>query len=354
MNPKYRVIAMLGIVFLLSLGFYIYSTRGGSDLVLIGTVDANQVIVSSKVAGRIEHLLVDEGQSVKQGELIAQIDNQDLAAERDSARATLAGLRSQVRQSGETYASTNGETDAQVKNAAAALLAAKASLEESEAVEHQQALDTKRIVTLAEQGVASQQDRDRAEQTLAANRARVRANREQVNAAQATVNAMQARINQAAAAHSNIAATQGQMDSANAKLVGAEVRMDYTRVTSPVNGTVSVRAAREGEVVSVGTPIVTIVDLTQTWVYAAVPETQAQAVKLGDTLDVRMPGGERVPGKIIAKAAEADFATERDYSRTKRDIRTVRLKLLINNQRETYVPGMTAEVLLPQRLLNGK
>ena len=67
-----------------------------------------------------------------------------------------------------------------------------------------------------------------------------------------------------------------------------------------------------------------------------------------------MPGGEHVAGKVIAKAAEADFATERDYSRTKRDIRTVRLKLLINNPRETYVPGMTAEVLLPQRLLAGK
>jgi HlyD family secretion protein len=354
MNAKYRVFAMLGIVFLLALGFYLFSTHGTSDVVLVGTVDANQVIVSSKVAGRIERLMVDEGQSVKQGELIAQIDNQDLVAERDSARATLVGFRSQVRQSSESYASTHGETDAQVKNAAATLQAAKASLEESEANEHQQALDARRIVALAEQGVASQQDRDRAEQTLAANQARVRANREQINAAQATLNTMQARINQAAAAHSNIAATQGQMDSANAKLVEAEVRIGYTRVVAPVTGVVSVRAAREGEVVSLGTPIVTIVDLTQTWVYAAIPETQAQAVKLGDTLDVRMPGGERVPGKIIAKAAEADFATERDYSRSKRDIRTVRLKLMINNPRETYVPGMTAEVLLPQRLLTGK
>jgi multidrug resistance efflux pump len=144
------------------------------------------------------------------------------------------------------------------------------------------------------------------------------------------------------------------MESANAKLAEAEVRIGYTRIVAPVDGTVSVRAAREGEVVSVGTPIVTIVDLTQTWVYAAIPETQAQAVKLGDTLDVRMPGGEHVTGKVIAKAAEADFATQRDYSRTKRDIRTVRLKLLINNPRETYVPGMTAEVLLPQRLFAGK
>jgi multidrug resistance efflux pump len=162
---------------------------------------------------------------------------------------------------------------------------------------------------------------------------------------------MQARVNQASAARSNIAATQGQMKSAGAKLTEAEVRIGYTSIYAPVNGTISVRAAREGEVVSVGTPIVTIVDLTQTWVYAPIPETEAQAVKLGDSLEIRMPAGERVAGKIIAKAAEADFATERDYSRTKRDIRTVRVKLLIDNPRETYVPGMTAEVLLPQRLL---
>jgi multidrug resistance efflux pump len=354
MNPKYRVFAMLGVVFLLSLAFYLYSTRGTSDVVLIGTVDANQVIVSSKVAGRIEHLLVDEGQRVKQGDLIAQIDNQDLIAEADSARATVDSLKHQVRQSGESYASTHGETDSQVLNAAASLAAARATLQESEANQRQQELDTHRTVSLAEQGVASQQDRDRAEQTLKADQARVRANREQVLAAQATLNTMQARINQAAAAHSNIASMQGQMDSANAKLQEAEVRVGYAKVVSPVSGTVSVRAAREGEVVNVGTPIVTIVDLTQTWVYASVPETQEQFVKLGDTLDVRMPAGERVPGKVIAKAAETDFATQRDVSRSKRDIRTIRLKLLIANPQETYVPGMTAEVLLPQRLVSGK
>ena len=103
-----------------------------------------------------------------------------------------------------------------------------------------------------------------------------------------------------------------------------------------------------------GTPIVTIVDLTQTWVYASVPETQEQFIKLGDTLDVRMPGGERISGKVIAKAAETDFATQRDVSRSKRDIRTVRIKLLIDNPRETYVPGMTAEVLLSQRVLSAR
>lgn len=339
---------MLGAVLLLSLVFYMYSTRGNADNVLIGTVDANQVIVSSKVAGRIEKLLVDEGQAVQAGEVIARIDSADLAAERDSARATLESLRHQVRQSGQSYAGTHGETNAQVDNALAALAAAEASLAESQAVARQQELDTRRTVALAEQGVASQQDRDRAVESLKADQARVEANRKQVAAARATVATMKARLNQAVAARTNIAATQGQMDAAQAKLQEAEARLGYSVITAPVSGIVSVRAAREGEVVNVGTPIATLVDLRETWVYVAVPETEEQKIKLGDHLDVRMPGGEKVPGQVIAKAAEADFATQRDYSRTKRDIRTVRVKLLIANPRETYVPGMTAEVLLPR------
>ena len=63
-----------------------------------------------------------------------------------------------------------------------------------------------------------------------------------------------------------------------------------------------------------GTPIVTIMDLTQTWVYAPLPETQADAVKLGDSLRVVMPSGATVWGKVIAKMTEADFATQRDVS----------------------------------------
>ena len=53
-------------------------------------------------------------------------------------------------------------------------------------------------------------------------------------------------------------------------------------------------AARQGEVVTVGEPIVTIMDLTQTWVYAPLPETQADAVQLGDSLRVVMPSGDTV------------------------------------------------------------
>ena len=93
-------------------------------------------------------------------------------------------------------------------------------------------------------------------------------------------------------------------------------------------------------------------DVTQTWVYSPLPETQADAVQLGDSLKVVMPSGTTVQGKVIAKSAEADFATQRDINGgRKRDIKTVRLKLLIDNPEEKFVPGMTAEVYVPKAKL---
>ena len=60
-----------------------------------------------------------------------------------------------------------------------------------------------------------------------------------------------------------------------------------------------------------------------------------------------------MPGKVFYKAAEADFATQRDVGRRKRDIRTIVLKVRLSNPKGAYVPGMTAEVLVPESLLKG-
>ena len=133
----------------------------------------------------------------------------------------------------------------------------------------------------------------------------------------------------------------------------AQVRLGYTKILAPVSGTVSVRAAREGEVVNPGQAIVTIVDLSDTWVHAAIPETYADHIGLGDTLRVRLPGGTVTSGKVFFKSAEADFATQRDVSRRKRDIKTIVLKVRLENPRGAYVPGMTAEVLVSPQQLKG-
>jgi multidrug resistance efflux pump len=350
-NPKKQFAIILGTLLVISLTYYLVSTDRNPDVVLIGTVDANQVIVSSKVVGRLQTLNVDEGQDVKAGELVATVESAEFEAQRNAAQATLASLRTRVAATSATAASTQGDTVNQVVNARATLRAAQSSLKMAVANRDLQEADTRRTVALADQGVMSQQDRDRAVNALRAQQAQVQTATDQVGAAEAALESAIARTNQGTAAVHTIADTREQAATARAQLAQAEVQLGYTKIVAPISGKVNVRAARQGEVVNVGTPIVTIVDLTQTWVYAAVPETYADAVKLGDTLTVRMPSGGRLPGKVIAKAAEGDFATQRDVSRRKRDIKTVQLKLLIDNPGMEYVPGMTAEVLLPKSMI---
>jgi multidrug resistance efflux pump len=194
----------------------------------------------------------------------------------------------------------------------------------------------------------SLQSRDEAATLLQAAKAAVDAAKHNVAAAEASLKVAKANTIQEQAQAQTVDATRSQMQNAQALLSQAQVELGYSQIVSPIAGKVNVRAARQGEVVAAGTPIVTITDLTQTWVYAPLPETEADSVQLGDKLRVVMPSGATMQGKVIAKSAEADFATQRDVSRRKRDIETVRLKLLIDNPGMRYVPGMLAEVYIPK------
>jgi multidrug resistance efflux pump len=353
MNARNKVFILLGVIFAIALAFYYFSTPHGSDLDLIGTVDANQVIVSPQTSGRIQKLLVDEGMQVKQGDLIAVLDPSELEAQARAAAAMIDSLRSQVQATQATSVATKGSTTSSVANGQAQLESARAQLAEAEAALQRVESDSRRTIALAQQGVASDQDRVQAEANLKAQQAVVSSWQQQVSAAQAQLNAAIANTHQASAAQSTVASTRGQLLNAEAQLKEAEVRLGYTKIYAPVTGTVSVRAAREGEYLNPGQPIVTIVDFTDTWVRAAIPETQADHIGIGDTLRIKLPGGTVTHGKVFFKSAEADFATQRDVSRSKRDIKTIVLKVRLDNPKDAYVPGMTADVLVSQAQLRG-
>ncbi len=350
MNARNKFLILLGIIVAISTTYYFVSTPRGGDLVLIGTVDANQIVVSPQIQGRILKLLVDEGSQVKQGDLIAVLDPSELEAEERAAAATIASMRSQVSATEYTQKSTKGSTASDVSSAQSQLQSARAQLAQAEATLTRIESDSRRTIGLADAGVASEQEKVQAQMNLKAQQASVQSLQEQVSAAQASLNAAVARTNQAAAAASTVASTRAQTQNAVAQLKEAEVRLGYTKIYAPVTGTVLVRAAREGEVVNAGQAIVTVVDFSDSWVRAAIPETDADHIGYGDTLKIRLPGGTEVPGKVFYKAAEADFATQRDVGRRKRDIRTLVLKVRLDNPKGAYVPGMTAEVLVPPAL----
>ena len=348
MNPRNRIFIILGILFVIALGWYLLTTKRSGDLQLIGTVDANEVVVSSRIPGRIQTLAVDEGDDVQAGELIATIQSDDLAAAREAAAASAASQRYKLQGASDTERQTVGGTSSQVINAQAQVRVAQAALMQAQAQYEHQKADTTRAVELAKQGIVSQQSSEEQTTALDAARAAVESAKENVAAAEASLKVANANTIQAQAAAKTVAATRGDYRNAQALLNQAQVTLDYSNIVSPIAGKVNVRAARQGEVVAAGTPIVTVTDLTQTWIYAPLPETEAEAVRLGDKLRVVMPSGATVWGKVIAKSAEGDFATQRDVSRRKRDIETIRLKLLIDNPGEKYVPGMLAEVYVPK------
>jgi len=352
MNARNRVFMILGLLTLGSLIWYLLTARAPSDLKLIGTVDANEVLVSAKIPGRIQTLSVEEGQQVKAGQLIAEIESDDLAAARKAAEATVASDRSKLSETMETELQNQGEVSSATINAEAQLRASEAALAQANAnLAHQQA-DTLRTVGLAKQGIASEQAKDEAVTSLQAAQAAVQTATENVSAAQAAVKQAKAHERLALVSAKTVASTRGQVQNAQALADQATVALGYSQVFAPVTGRVNVLAARQGEVLSAGGTIATVMDLTQTWVYAPLPETQADAVQLGDSLKVTMPSGASVDGKVIAKSSLADFATQRDINGgRKRDIRTVQIKLLIPNPDERYVPGMTAEVFIPKAKL---
>lgn len=353
MNARNRILILMGILLVIGLFWYFFSTNRSSDLQLIGTVDANEVVVSSRIPGRIQKLTVDEGDTVTTGQLLATIQSDDLTAARNAAEATARSQHYKLQESQDTQHQTQGSTSSQVANAEAQLQVANAALLQAQAnYEHQQA-DSNRTIALAKQGVMSQQASDEAITSLRASQAAVDSAKQSVAAANASLKLAVANTLQAQAAAKTVASTRSDVQNAQALLNQAQVELDYANVLAPISGKINVRAARQGEVVAAGTPIVTITDLTQTWVYAPLLETEADSVKLGDSLRVVMPSGETIQGKVINKSAEADFATQRDVSRRKRDIKTIELKLLIPNPGMKYTLGMTAEVYVPKdKLVN--
>jgi HlyD family secretion protein len=344
-------------------------------LVLTGTVDGNEVVVGSKITGRIVNLAVDDGQAVKAGDLIAVLDQEELRADQgaasDAIRQASANAQQSVTQTElleKTLPTKVQQAHAQVAQAQAQLQQAQAQVAQTQAAVAKAQDNFNRIRPLVERDinppqdlVTAQSDLDSAKANEKAAEAGAAAAQRAVSAAQAgteairrSVTAAQAALADAEQEERQVSVQQRQTEAlraaesqARANAAAANARFDQTRIFAPASGIVTLRAARQGEVVNPGNPIVTLFDLSSTWVDADVEETYADLIAMGQKLRVRLPSGTEVEGPVIYKAVEADFATQRDVSRTKRDIKTVAIRVRVPNPDGKLPLGMTAWVMLP-------
>jgi len=321
--------------------------RGANVLPLTGIVSTDDVVVAPQVAGQVGRLLVREGDVVARGQLLAVIEPAELEADRAYFEHSAEGYASQVGQNAAALRYEERQTTAQIRQAEANLAATQAQQAEAVASFEDARLTLERQEALARGGANAAQDRDHARTAFEVARAHVASVERQVDAQQAALALALANREQIEIRRSTLQASQQQHAAADAQKTKAGVRLGYAEVRAPIPGVVDVRAVRPGEYVNPGQAIVTLIDPDDLWVRADVEETYIDRVRLGDRLTVRFPSGDEREGTVIRRGVDADFATQRDVSRTKRDIKTFAVKVALPNPNQDLFTGMTATVLLP-------
>jgi HlyD family secretion protein len=345
-----KVYLLLGAVFVIALVAYLWMVPSGNEVRLIGIVSGTEVIVSPQLSGRLVRLLVDEGTEVRKGQLVAELDPAELQAQFDGAKAAVASLDAQVGEAERTWLWTRDQTEAAIRQARAAADAASAQVEEARADLWKDRQNGKRIQELFEQGVVSAQDRDVADAAIQASEAHAKSLANTVEARKADLETAMAGRKQVEALQSRVVSLKAQLVQSQEELKQSQIRLDYSKVNAPIDGVVVLRVAKQGEMVAVGDAIVVLLDADHLWVRADVEENLIDSIRIGDRLPVRLPSGAQIEGSVIFKGVEGDFATQRDVSRSKRDIKTFAIKVAVPNSDRKLFTGMTATVILPKSI----
>jgi HlyD family secretion protein len=290
---------------------------------IAGNIEAHESVISFKVPGRILELPVQEGQYVKQGDLLARLDDDDYRQQVSVDEATvhtreaelnlgLAGSRKQE------------------------ILAAKQSLIDAESdLELKRAEFRRRQALLGEQAV-SQEDVDSAETLL--------------KRAEATYRRIKENYNQITEGtrKEEIAVRRADLQLAQENLKKSRVNLSYTVLSAPVSGVVLVRQAELGEVVSPGTPVVTIADVDHLWMRGYINETDLGHVRWDQPATVRTDTypDKNYHGRVSFIASQAEFTPKSVETYKERVTLVYRVKIDLENPNHELKPGMPAEAAI--------
>ncbi|MGD0678629.1 MAG: efflux RND transporter periplasmic adaptor subunit [Polyangiaceae bacterium] len=325
---------------------YVIHARSG-PLVLTGIVTTHDVIVSPQMGGQVNRLLVREGDAVTRDQLLAVIAPDELKADEAYYAHSAEGLAVQVQESEEALRYEQQEAEQQIRQAVATLAAVDAQRAEASADFENARVEYGRVQELAKTDAVSKQEVDRERTTFETSRAKLEASERQLEAQRAALALARAAKDQVAMKRDALGAAEQQRAAAAAQTQKATVRLGYSEIHAPANGIVDVLAVRQGEMAATGQPLMTLIDPEDLWIRADVEESYIDRIRLGDSLTVRLSSGATLMGVVFYRGIDAEFATQRDVSRTKRDIKTFEVRLRVDNRDRRLAVGMTAYVLLP-------
>ncbi|MFZ5585296.1 MAG: efflux RND transporter periplasmic adaptor subunit [Thermodesulfobacteriota bacterium] len=304
--------------------FWAAPAASPGELRLSGHVETTETDLAFKLAGKIKAVYFEEGQAVRAGQLVAELEDEDLVQEVVLRQAALAAAQASLDKL------TAGYRPQELKEAQAALAAAEADLIDK-------ARDHKRQEDLASRGASPPATLDKARlahKVAAENAVRARQQLSLVSEGFRT---------------EDIAAARAQVDQAQAALDLARIRLGYARLTSPVDGVVLVREGEPGEVLAVGAPVVTLGDLAGVWLEAYLPETFLAAVRLDMPAWVTTDTwpGKRYPGRVSYVSAKAEFTPKTVETPKERVTLVYRVKVRAENPDAELKPGMPGVAVIP-------
>jgi len=389
---KKRIILVL-IVLAAAAVAAVYAFRGmgrnqTGRIVVSGNIELTEVNIAFKTAGRLIERTVDEGDGVKQGQIIARLDRDQLMAQRAREAAGLESAESQLAQAETSLAWEKATLAADIEQRRADLASSQARLAElKNGARPQEKLDAKAMVDAAQSEVErSKRDWDRAQTlyknddistaqfdqyrnrwesaqaslksfterealVLAGPRAEViKAQEGQVERARAAVKMAEANALEMKRREQELATRRAEIARSKASLALIDSQLADTIAVSPVDGVVLVKAADVGEVLAPGTTVVTVGDVDHPWLRGYINETDLGKVKLGARAKLTTDSypGKVYPGRVTFISSEAEFTPKQIQTEQERVKLVYRIKIEVDNPRRELKSNMPvdAEIVL--------
>jgi HlyD family secretion protein len=302
---------------------YVKKPAPANEITLSGNIEAHESLVSFKVQGRIVELHVEEGQQVAEGALLARLEDADLKQRVRIDEATV-----EVRKSNLAL-TLAGTREQEIRASQQAVADAQADLDEKK-------LDNQRAEELYAKDEISAQDRDLARTAL--------------KRSDATLKAAEQRYNEAVegSRKEDIAIARANLNQADADLGLSRIDVSYTTLRAPASGVITVRQAELGEVVSPGSPVVTLADLDHIWLRAYIAETDLGRIHWGQdaTITTDTYPGKQYHGRISFISPDAEFTPKSVQTYKERVTLVYRIKIDIDNPNHELKPGMAADARL--------
>ncbi|ARV62865.1 hypothetical protein BZZ01_05445 [Nostocales cyanobacterium HT-58-2] len=344
-----------------------------NGLFLSGRIEGYETDISAKIGGRVTTVAVREGDVVKPGQLLVQIDDSELRAKLqgdaariraaqeklERARQQLPVLQAQLQQANLTTQQATQESQGRVVQAENALAASRAQLVEAQANLKLAQTKQKRTNYLYSQGAISAQTQDEDNATLDVAQARLNAAKQQIQSAQGTLTQAQATLRnppiraaaalqvekQIAQARTDITVAQQEVRDAQATQAQTQANLNDLVINSPLAGNVITRSVEPGEVVAAGAPLVTIVNLDNLYLRGFIPEGEIGKVRVGQPSLVYLDTFSKQPleATVTRIDPKASFTPENTYFKKDRVTQVFGVELTLKNSQGLAKPGMPAD-----------